>query len=60
MARVRDYWLEMLSTGVTVMLVGVVYTVLAGYAAGPSFGDQQVSAVRQSGQTHTLAASALH
>ena len=43
MARVRDCWLETLSTCVTVVLVGIVYTVLAGYAAGPPFGGQQVS-----------------
>jgi hypothetical protein len=35
MARLHDYWLETLSACVTAMLVGLVYTVLAGYAAGP-------------------------
>jgi hypothetical protein len=35
MARLHDYWLETLSACVTAVLVGLVYTVLAGYAAGP-------------------------
>ncbi len=58
MGRMRDYWLEALSTCVTVVLVGFVYTVLAGYAAGPPFGRQQVSAVQQSGQAHVITTSA--
>jgi hypothetical protein len=35
MTRLRDYWLEMLATGVTVFLLAFVYGVLADYAAGP-------------------------
>ena len=35
MARLNNYWLETLSTCITAVLVGLVYTVLAGYAAGP-------------------------
>lgn len=43
MGRLRDYWLEALSTCVTAFLVGFVYTVLAGYAAGPSLRLQQAA-----------------
>lgn len=35
MARLRDHWLEAVSACVTAALVGVVYTVLQQYAAGP-------------------------
>ncbi|HUI97830.1 MAG TPA: hypothetical protein VLX44_18885 [Xanthobacteraceae bacterium] len=43
MARLRDYWLEALSTCVTAVLVGLVYTVLAGYAAGPQSAAQETT-----------------
>ncbi len=51
MGRLRDHWLEALSTCVTVVLVGVVYMVLAGYAAGPPFGSHRVAALQGSLQT---------
>ncbi len=44
--------------GTTERIVPFVYTVLAGYAAGPPFGGQQVSAVQQSGQAHVITTSA--
>jgi hypothetical protein len=48
MGRLRDYWLEALSTCVTAFLVGFVYTVLAGYAAGPTLRlSLQQAAVHQ-------------
>jgi len=43
MRRLHDYWLEALSTCVTAVLVGLVYTVLAGYAAGPRFAAQETT-----------------
>lgn len=45
MGRLRDYWLEALSACVTAVLVGFVYIVLAGYAAGPSRPRLQQAAV---------------
>jgi hypothetical protein len=33
--RLRDYWLDALTIGVTAVTLAFVYSVLAGYAAGP-------------------------
>ncbi|HLH88479.1 MAG TPA: hypothetical protein VKX28_08475 [Xanthobacteraceae bacterium] len=33
--RLRDYWLDALATGVTAVMLAFVYSILAGYAAGP-------------------------
>jgi len=33
--RLRDYWLEVLATCVTAVMLVFVYSVLDGYAAGP-------------------------
>jgi len=51
MGRLRDHWLEALSTCVTAVLVGLIYTVLSGYADGPSLrlGVQQ-AAVQPAGR----------
>jgi hypothetical protein len=35
MASVRDHWLEAVTLCVTVVLVGMAYTVMARYVAGP-------------------------
>ena len=40
MARLRECWLETLTTCVTVMMLAFTYSVLAGYAAGPVIGAQ--------------------
>jgi len=50
MGRLRDHWLEAVSTCVTAVLVGLVYTVLSGYAAGPPFNLQQAAALHDSAQ----------
>ena len=55
MGRLRDYWLEALSTCVTVVLVGFVYAVLAGYAAGPHLSVPQAAG----GQHAAVAENAL-
>jgi hypothetical protein len=33
--RLRDYWLDALATCVTAIMLAFVYSILAGYAAGP-------------------------
>ena len=38
MVRLRDCWLEVLATCVTALLLGLIYGVLANYAAGPPLG----------------------
>jgi hypothetical protein len=51
--RLRDYWLDALATGVTAVMLAFVYSVLAGYAAGPPPNTQQASVAApapQSGQ----------
>jgi hypothetical protein len=49
MARLRNYWLETLSACVTAVLVGLVYTVLAGYAAGPQSAVQETTGAAPAG-----------
>jgi hypothetical protein len=60
MRRLRDYWLEALSTCVTAVLVGFVYTVLSGYAEGPSSVLTVHAAAQHAGGMQQAAGPALH
>lgn len=59
MGKLRDYWLELLSACVTAALLGMVYTVLAGYAAGPPLGLQHTAAQDPGITRHAAAGPAL-
>ncbi len=59
MARLRDHWLEALSTCVTAALLALVYGVLAQYAAGPPFSLGQTSALQPTPHLQQAAGPAL-
>ena len=54
MAKLREYWLEAVSACVTAALVGIVYTVLQQYAAGPPLSLHHASATDGRGATAAL------
>jgi hypothetical protein len=55
--RLRDYWLDALATGVTAVMLAFVYSVLAGYAAGPAPSTPQASVAAPASQPGQLADS---
>ena len=57
MGRLRDCWLEALATGVTALLLGLIYGVLANYAAGP-LGAKPRPAFHDVGQSRGAVTSA--
>jgi hypothetical protein len=58
MGRLRDCWLEALATCVTALLLGVIYGVLANYAAGPALGAKPHPAFHDFGQSRGAVTSA--
>jgi hypothetical protein len=59
MARLREYWLETLATGVTVVLLAFTCAVFIGYAAGPTIGTQHAAMAQKSDQAAPALQSAL-
>jgi hypothetical protein len=57
--RLRDYWLDALATGVTAVMLAFVYSVLAGYAAGPAPNAPQALVAAPAPQPGQLADSSL-
>ena len=57
--RLRDYWLDALATGVTAVMLAFVYSVLAGYAAGPDPNVAQASVAAPASPPAQLANSTL-
>ncbi|HEY1542499.1 MAG TPA: hypothetical protein VGG01_08820 [Xanthobacteraceae bacterium] len=53
----RDFWLETVATCVTAGMLVFLYTVLAGYAAGPAAGTYQASVVATPAPQQRLADS---
>ena len=57
--RLRDYWLDALATGVTAVTLAFVYSVLAGYAAGPVPNTPQASVAAPASQPGRIVESTL-
>jgi hypothetical protein len=57
--RLRDHWLDVLATCVTAVTLAVVYSVLAGYAAGPSPNTPQASIAAPAPQPGRIVESTL-
>lgn len=57
--RLRDYWLDALATGVTAVMLAFVYSVLAGYAAGPIPSTPQASNAAPASQPGRIVESKL-
>ena len=57
--RLRDYWLDALATCATAVMLAFLYSILAGYAAGPISDTPQASITAHAPQPGRIVESTL-